>query len=77
MNLELVTDEIDKHKTPKFFSAFMGQIDILDKTFLVFVSHIQPTGVLDGHEIYQIGNVSFVPIQVNECLFSEDFSSRY
>lgn len=47
------------------FSAFLGIINIFDKSFLLMVKDVHRVGKLEEANVYQISTVSFIPFEVN------------
>ena len=46
------------------FSAFLGIINIFDKSFLLMVKDVHRMGKLEEFNVYQISTVSFIPFEV-------------
>ena len=46
------------------FSAFLGIINIFDKSFLLMVKDVHKVGKLEEFNVYQISTVSFIPFEV-------------
>ena len=52
-------------KTKKGFSAFLGFINLFNQHFLIMVDQAILNCQLEGHDIYQICSIEFVPFEVS------------
>ena len=57
------------------FSAFLGVLSILNKTFLVFVENCTRACVIQEKDVFEVRDIGFVPFE-SEKSFEEDDSEK-
>ena len=56
----------DYYTSSKEFSAFLGVMPVLDRTFLVFCHEVVPNITIDKADVFAVGTSVFIPLHVSK-----------